>query len=483
MPSPAFRSRAAFLTAGVTGVLAVVGAVAAALAPVAGAAPRATFTKGFTDGIYEQPSVAGYWLDKTASAGGEIVLLAVPWDGIAAARPSGDESDPANPAYHWGTLDGAVRAATARGLAVAFSVAPNGGPAWADGPQRPRSAQPGTWRPNVQAFAAFARAVALRYSGTFNPGDGVLPHVRYYQAWSEPNLDNHLTPQWVRKSGRWVAESPVVYRNLLNGFYAAVKSVNASDQVITGGTAPFGDPPGGQRMQPAEFVRELLCLHGQALALERCPDPAHFDILAHHPYAVNGPFAPALNADDVSVADFGKLKRPLAVALRTGRALPRAHKRLWVTEFSWDSNPPDPHGVPIAEQARWIEEAFYELWREGVGTITWFNVVDQPPVPDYGSTYQSGVYYLNGRPKPAAQAFLFPFVVERSARGRWTVWGIAPGSGTVLIQRRSSSRRWTPVMRLRAYTAGVFTRDMTLKGRPLMRASLGTERSLTFRPS
>lgn len=180
---------------------------------------------------------------------------------------------------------------------------------------------PATLAPEPRC-AAFALALAPRYSGRFDPGSGTLPGGRCYQAWSEPNLDNHLTPQWIRVGRRWVAESPIIYRGLLNAFYAAVKSVHSSNLVITGGTAPFGDPPGGARIPPAEFVRAMLCVQGPRLTTTRCPNPAHFDILAHHPYAINGPWAPAINADDVSVPDLGNLTRPLAAAERAGQALP-----------------------------------------------------------------------------------------------------------------------------------------------------------------
>ena len=78
-----------------------------------------------------------------------------------------------------------------------------------------------------------------------------------------------------------------------------------------------------------------------------------------------------------------KLTRPLSVAERTGRALPRGRKQIWVTEFSWDSSPPDPHGVPIVEHAHWLEEALYVLWHEGVDAVAWYLIVDQPPIPNY----------------------------------------------------------------------------------------------------
>src|SRR5205085_10368277 len=106
------------------------------------------------------------------------------------------------------------REVTAHGLTVVFPVASADGPAWADGAHRPRDVVPGTWRPSAEAFGAFAKAVARRYSGSFDPGTGVLPRVRYYQAWGEPNLSHHLMPQWIRVRHHWVAESPIIYRRL-----------------------------------------------------------------------------------------------------------------------------------------------------------------------------------------------------------------------------------------------------------------------------
>src|SRR5205085_3583264 len=195
-----------------------------------------------------------------------LVLLPVNWASVAPQRPSGDPTNPANPAYNWGNLDQTVRSAVARGLTVAFTIAGGGGAPWADGPNRPSNVTPGTWQPDPAAFGAFVQAVARRYSGRF----GGLPHVRYYQPWSDPNLFNHLMPQWVRSGNHWVDESALIYRSLLNAAYSAVKSVDSSNLVVTGGTAPFGDKPGGQRVLPARFVRDLLCLGGPA----RTPTPA-----------------------------------------------------------------------------------------------------------------------------------------------------------------------------------------------------------------
>jgi len=468
------------------GVLALVLALALS---AAGAAEAHGFMTGFADGVYLNPKSGDLWLDRTVSAGASFVLLPVSWPAIEPSPPApgSDPSNPANPALHWGTLDHAVREAVARGLTVAFTVAGAGGPAWADGSGRPASAPVGTWRPNARAFAAFAKAVAERFSGRFDPGDGVLPRVRYYEAWGEPNLPDHLNPQWIRVHGRPVAESPIIYRALLNAFYFAVKSVNAGDMVISAGTAPFGTPPslvGGpgplfDRVPPALFVRRLLCL-SDALKPLRCPDPVHFDILAHHPYAIGGPFWHAYDRDDISIADFYKLTRPLAVAERTGRVLPRGRKQLWVTEFSWNSDPPNPHAVPMARWTRWIEESFYELWREGVDALAWYNVVDQPPVPNYGSTYQSGMYFLNGRPKPGLRAFRFPFVVEPVGGGRRLLWGISPRGGVVAVQRRVR-RGWQTGWRFHVRAHGIFERTVRVAPGTVLRARVEALSSVPWR--
>jgi hypothetical protein len=465
--------------------LAAAGSIAVALASlptVADAAPPGTFTLGIADGVYEGAD-AGVWLTRTVAAGTQLILVPVEWASIAPAKPpSGQATNPAYSGYNWAGLDQAVREITARHLTIAFTVAgAAGGPAWADGPGRPKNAEPGTWKPNATALGQFATALARRYSGHFNPGAGALPHVRYYQGWSEPNLPNHLSPQWVRSGKHWVAESPIIYRGLLNAFYAGVKSVSRSDSVITGGTAPFGDSPGGQRVPPALFVREMLCLNDHNVP-QHCSNPAHFDILAHHPYEIGGPFFKALNPDDVTAPDMGKLTKALAVAERSGRALPRGHKQLWVTEFSWDSKPPDPNGIPVLERAKWMEQSFWELWREGVSTLCWFLIVDQAPVPNYAESYQSGLYYINGKPKPGLEAYRFPFVVQSVGHGQYQLWGITPRSGTVSVQRRVGGK-WVTLYRFHRRAHGIFDRTIGKPPHAAMRALVGPEASMSFTPS
>ena len=176
-------------------------AIGSGVLATAAAARPTTFATGIADPVYLQTQGRNVWLDRTVASGAQFVLLWVSWGTVAPEPPAAgsDPTNPANPAYDWGTLDATVRAATAHGLRVVISI--TSAPLWAQGPGRPADAASGTWRPNAAAFGQFAKAVARRYSGSFNPGTGVLPRVRYFQAWTEPNLPYHLSPQWIRVAG------------------------------------------------------------------------------------------------------------------------------------------------------------------------------------------------------------------------------------------------------------------------------------------
>ncbi|MDP8909429.1 MAG: hypothetical protein M3N47_10025, partial [Chloroflexota bacterium] len=336
--------------------------------------------------------------------------------------------------------------------------------------------------PSARALQDYGAALARRYSGRFpdpaRPGQQ-LPKVKAFQVWNEPNLSKYLNPQW---KGRRPA-SPALYRRMLTGFYRGVKSVNRRTVVVTAGTAPFGDPqPGGGRIQPARFWRELLCLRRSRgkLRAAACPNRASFDVLSHHPYSVGPPRRTALNPDDVSIPDVRKLSRLLRAAERLKRVLPRKRHQMWVTELSYDSQPPDPDGVPEATHARYLQEAFYLLWRQGVDTITWFQIRDQLPRPSYAATNQSGVFFDDGRPKRAAAAFRFPLVAERAGRGSLRVWGRAPVAGSLRIERRTASG-WRTVRRVSVHRHGTFLLRISRgRQRDRIRARVGAERSLTW---
>jgi hypothetical protein len=105
---------------------------------------------------------------------------------------------------------------------------------------------------------------------------------------------------------------------------------------------------------------------------------------------------------------------------------------LWITELSWDSNPPNPNGLSPALQAEYLEGALHVLWKQGTSLITWWNVRDDVPTPRWISTLASGIYYASATPsqdvtKSAYTADSFPFHRLSQQRHRTTL-GHGPNS-------------------------------------------------------
>ncbi len=456
------------------------------------AAALSPLTLGFSgDQVLTDPAVDSLWISRAVAEGAGIVRVDIKWSDVApsAPPPGFDAANPASPDYDWAPVDAAVRDLHAHGLAVLLNI--YSAPSWAEGPHMPSSEPPGTWRPNAADYAAFATAVARRYDGHFpdplQPGVN-LPRVRDWQAWNEPNLDEYLSPQWTRSGRHWVDTSPVIYRRLLNAFYAAVKRVSPSNFVISAGTSPYGDwpgfrGPGKERMPPVRFYRDLFCLGkgrqgSGALRPLPCPDPPHLDAIDHHVYGVYGPLWYAGNPDDVATPDTFKLTRVLDAARRFHHVLPSGPKAQWVTEISWSSKPPNPQGVPLLKHAHWYEQAMYVLWRQGVDTILFFMIRDAVPSVT-GPGPKGGLYFLDGQPKPAATAYRFPFVTERLTGASVEAWGRSPQAGVLRIQRLRAGH-WTTLKTLHVLTHAVFDTSVALRGAGVLRAQVDGQTSLAW---
>jgi hypothetical protein len=473
--------------------------------------PHGGLARGVSDGVpllSEEARVRELELTRIRATGADTVRIPVSWrEFVAEGPPPGFHArDPADSAYRFARLDASVESAVAAGLEPLLVV--SHAPAFAEAPHRWPYAYPGSWAPNPIALEEFAAALALRYDGSFRdamaPG-GVLPRVRLFQAWNEPNLARYLEPQWVAAGGRWSAFSPLLYRQLLNGFYAGVKSVQPADVVVSAGVAPNGEPAGVGRMAPVSFLRAMLCLGaGGSPAAARstarelgevprrgnravsaggsasCPDPPHFDVLAVHPLSVGNPDRPAASSLDVSISDAAKITGLLGQAERDGTSLPAGRKPVWVTELNWESSPPAPGGVPARLQAAWISRALHRLWVAGVSLVDWQFLVDPYPAerastPTGGLVeYQrpAGLYSAGAGgnpaialPKPFLRGFTFPFDPLRVNRRQARVWALLMGPGQpVVLQRLGRGHRWRTIARLHADRNGVLNALVSLRG-------------------
>ena len=455
--------------------------------------PHGGLARGASDGalmLSENADVRALTMSRVRALGGSVARIPVNWRNVVEAVPPADfqARDPASPAYRFQQIDAAVLSAAAAGIEPLLVV--SHAPAFAEAPDRWRYAYLGSWAPSPAALGDFAAALARRYDGAFpdplHPGV-VLPRVRLLQAWNEPNLARYLEPQWVASGGHWSAFSPRLYRQMLNGFYAGVKSVELNDTVLAAGVAPEGEPAGVGVMAPVTFLEGLLCLHGASRT--SCHQPPHLDVLAFHPLSVFNPDTPSLSKLDVAVSDLAKVTDLLKRAERLHTLRPSGQHQVWVTELNWESLPQSSKGVPPPLQAAWIARALHRLWVAGVSFASWQFLVDPfggtPLASPDGSLNlyprPAGLYAAGpggdtalARPKPFLRGFTLPFDPLRVNGQEVRVWALLMHPRQPFLLQRQGRAGWHTIARLHADGYGVLNRLLPLRGRVRLRLRTGT---------
>jgi hypothetical protein len=397
--------------------------------------------------------------ERARAAGAQFVRIPLDWKEVAPpAPPAGwQPENPADPNYRWQNSDKDVIGAVQAGLVPVLQV--DGAPVWAQRCQTPPVLPDAICDPDPAALGAFATAAARRYSGAF----GGLPRVQYWQGLNEPNLSLFFFPQF-DTAGR--ALSAALYRTLIDSFYNGIKSVDSSNLVLAAGLGPIAVPT--WTIGPMRFARELLCMkgaHNPRPAPGDCGGGVNFDIFAIQPYTTGGPTHKG-GINDVEIGDLGKLQTLLSAADRAGRINSKfPHTPLWITEFSWDSQPPDPGGLPMSIETQWVAEALHTAWNAGISHFFWYSLRDGKHAPGqpYSQSLESGLYFRNGagiaqdQPKEVLYVFRFPFVAFARKAGLF-YWGRTPEStpGKVAIQRWTGST-WRRVAVSRADKSGIFT--------------------------
>ena len=258
-------------------------------------------------------------------------------------------------------------------------------------------------------FAKFARAVARRYNGDFSPDPGYAESSRTSST-TRPGTSRTATTSGGRSTPSGKIVSAGAYRTLVTQMTNSVHGVNPANRSIAGGLAPLGRPG---KPAPMAFMKAFLAAR------------VSFDIWSHHPYTSGGPLHKSPGGGDITLGSLSTMRSYLTSMKRKGRiASSSSTVPFWVTEFSWDSKPPDPAAIPTALHQRWVSEALYRMWKNGVSVVTWFRIADDPLS---FSPYQSGFFTFGGKRKPSLEAFRFPVVALRQRR-RILVWGRTPTS-------------------------------------------------------
>ncbi len=393
-------------------------------------------------------------LARIRGAGAKLVRIELDWNGVAPASPPPgfQPANPNDPSYHWRKADRVIDQAFAAGLEPIIDI--GSPPAWAQDPSGGA-----TDTPNPDQFGQFAAAAATRYDGS-TPGQ---PRVRYWDVWNEPNSSFFLSPQ--TQVGRIVSVN--TYRTMIEDFAAAVHGVLADNVVIGGELFPNGVSRGGlTAIAPLEFTRMLFCLSAGPRPRRVCNVRVPVDVWSVHPYTSGGPSTVPANPNNVWLSNLSALVATVREAQRLGTLVSAHPAQTWITEFSWDSNPPDPKGVPVGLERRWVAEAIYRTWAAGIGVFTWFSVGDEPLAT---SQFQSGLYFecpaglACDTPKPSEEAFRFPFVAYGQQRRTVLVWGRTPAGvpGTIMVQWLQGGR-WRGLVKLSTDGDGIFTARVSL---------------------
>ncbi len=461
--------------------------------------------------IYTTEAKRAERLNEVRALGVDRLRVTILWRAIAPdptsrTVPAGlDATDSASyPPGTWTKYDQLVRQAGDRGLKVNFNIT-GPSPNWAN-QVPPRKDIADNYEPAPGRFAEFVAAVGKRYDGTYpDSAGGTLPRVDYWSIWNEPNHSGWLTPTWKKSGGVFFERSASLYRSLVDAAYAALAGTGhttRTDTILIGETAPAGSDTSRnvkRFMTPLRFIRALYCLDGKlhrltGRAAKRLgcgtstkafvqAHPVLFTAtgFAHHPYELLfGPTHKPPNRNYATIGVLSRLTRTLDTAVRRYGS----HKRfpIYLTEFGYQTNPPDTQAIPLRKQGPFLNHAEYIAARNPrVKALAQFLLVDGgEPV---GLTFQSGLRFRNGKAKPAYNAYRLP-IWTRPTRTGSRVWGnVRPAKaggdyGIATLEFRKRGRKtWK---RLKQVPNGPFSTTVRT-GRGRLRLTYGRWHSRTVR--
>jgi hypothetical protein len=357
------------------------------LVPAASASPSARYGIQDDAWLLYGPGTVDSRLDTLDGLGVDVVRFTLDWSRIEQRRG----------AREWGAADAVLEGLRAHKIGAVVTL--YGAPRWANG-GRSRN-----WAPaSGSTFASFAAAAAKRYSW-----------VKDWLIWNEPNQRRWLRPT-----------TPRTYvTKLLNPAFAAIHRASGGTRVGGGASAPRASYGG---VSPVDWIRGMRAAG------------ATLDAYAHHPYPLRPSETPSAGAcghcETITMASLARLQREVAWAWGS-------RKRIWLTEYGYQTNPPDRFlGVSNAAQARFVGEAARRVFKaRNVDMLIHYLYRDEPTI----GRWQSGLMAASGVAKPSRRAFMVA-AAQAYRSGRTTaIWGhVRPGEGRqlyVLQQFRAGAWR------------------------------------------
>ena len=231
---------------------------------------------------------------------------------------------------------------------------------------------------------------------------------------------------------------------------------------------------------PLPFLRAALCLDakgkpftGRLRRLQGCTgrvSKLNIGGFAVHPYNPGGNGTPRTKTPSktaLPLAYMPRLHRLMDGAARRGR-IPRG-KGIWVTEFGYQSNPPDRvSNVSLNEQAQYINESDRLFFGDRrIKSVAQYELTDVPQ----RDQFNTGLRFVRGARKPAYDAFRVPLVVTRRSSRSVEVYGqvrpsrlLAGGPVTNVAVQVLQNGVFTTVATRLTNRRGIFRTNITRSG-------------------
>jgi polysaccharide biosynthesis protein PslG len=301
-------------------------AVSAAAAPPAAAISGATAYGFSAPELLLNPSTQSSDLKAMKAVGATSVRVEANWYGMQPNGPSDND---------WAPLDQVIAAIQAAGLTADLVI--DGCPSWAavSGAQGNSFAQPAS----PAQFATFAGSVAARYGSK---------GVSSFEIWNEPNISQFWAPK----------PDPAAYTADLVAAYAAIKAVDQSAVVLSGGLSPATDT--STSYDPRTFLSDMYADGAKG----------SFDGVGDHPYTY------PLSPDDNNAGSAWSQMSQTSPSLRSiMTANGDSAKRIWITEYGAPTSGTSSVGetaqstdlveaISQVKQLSWIGSFYIYTWTD-----------------------------------------------------------------------------------------------------------------------
>jgi hypothetical protein len=310
----------------------------------------------------------GNRLNDMVSLGATWIRIDFDWSWIQA-----DKTRPID----WYKIDRVVKAAHARGLKILPILVYT--PPWA----RPDDclSSPRCPPADPNAYAAFATEAVRRYA---------TQGITHWEIWNEPNM-----------RGSWLpAADPVAYRHLLEAAHRAIKTVDPTATIITGGLGPIATE--GGNIAPVMYLD----------ALYNAGASTYFDAIGFHPYSF--PVLPSYQKDWNAWQQMTDTKISLRSIMEENGD---SDKEIWITEYGAPTGGPgiaaerdhdyaNVKATHVTEtfQTLILQDALTEIQSYSwAGPLFWYSYQD---LGTSSSTIENffGIRHVNGTAKPAYHA-------------------------------------------------------------------------------